>query len=524
MWYLIEDSPPPEYNPPPKYWLGGVNSIGRLIGRKNVHIRIKTSSVSRAHATVRVVPASYYTLSQRVPPHRRTTAVEVEDSSAYGTFVKYPPGHPSNRMGDSENYHRRLDKNVPSEVHEGALLAFGAPTAWWRVGWQNVLCYPSSLSKQHSDNLASVANASGLQVASDFTADITHFVVEQYRTASMKFLSALVRGMHIVTPAWTSSVQHKVQEACKLISEAPNNLVALAAAKLADELLFLPTFSEDDKAIFPLDILESTFTRDAKEKRAQVFKSLSFGFPREETRAKWASVLEGLGAIALLSDSPKAKKRGVIHVSVDKVPKRKRSRYSLENSKNKITEQSLIASILSGDGSHIVIRAQEPRTGKYSEETSDVDADEVTDVEEDDANLPKLRARRGADQENAEEESRKLSSKELNMNAGKVGGDGSRTLYRGGSRIGEGSEMDVSNEDANERAFFKVEPLGSSTLPKRSGVTSEHDVRPFRRRSLPRASKLPMKRARYTDDDEQFASRRVERSSHGSSRVGETDA
>eukprot|EP00171_Calliarthron_tuberculosum_P012947 IDg12947t1 len=389
MWYLLEDSPLPADSPPPKYWLGGVNSGGRLIGRKNVHIRIKAPSVSRTHATVRVVPASYYTLSQGAPPHRRSTAVVVEDSSAYGTYVKYPPGHASNRTGDAEGHHCRLDKNVSTEVHEGALLAFGAPTSWWRVCWHNVLCFASKLTEQHNESLAAVAKASGLQVASDISANITHFVTEQYRTTSMKFLSALIRDMRIVTPAWTSSVHHTVQEACKLITEAKSNAAGLAACKLADEQHFMPSFSEEDKLKFPSDVLESTFTEHSKTKRGEVFLNLSFGFPKEEFRSKWAPILEQMGAHALLSTSVKAKKNnGVIHISMGESPKRKRSNSALDNSKEKLTERSLIASILSGDSSHIVIAIPKSATTEKSERGSIIqEADEATDAEDDVINV-----------------------------------------------------------------------------------------------------------------------------------------
>lgn len=494
MWYLVEDSPPPEEIPAPKYWLGGVNSGERLIGRKNVHIRIKAASVSRAHATVRVVPAAFYTLSTREPPHIRSTAVILEDSSAYGTYVKYPPGHASNRVGVIEGYHSRLDKNVPTEIREGALLAFGAPTAWWRLVWQNILCYASALSQQQSENLSFVVKVSGLQVASDFSADITHFVVEQYKTANMKFLSALVRGIHVVTPAWLNSVQHTVQESCPLITETLMNAAPLAACKLPDEQQFLPTFSEDDKSNFPSDVLESTFTENATEKRSEVFKNRTFGFPREEARAKWAPVLERMGASALLSTSPRAKKFDVVHVGVSEAPRRKRSLSYLDSSNDKITEQALISAILSGDESHIAIPTLQSRSREDFEDESDVDGDEATDVDDDVANLPKSRGVRGANRENAKEKPSKRSPGEIKKKARKVRGDDS-CRPENDANSGECIEMHHLNGDANERAFFDAETNGSNSLSKRTCVASEHDVRHFKRRRLPRLSKLELKRA-----------------------------
>lgn len=519
MWYLVEDSPAPAESPPPKYWLGGISSGGRLIGRKNVHIRIKAPSVSRTHATVRVVPAAYYSLSQGEPAHERSTSVVVEDSSAYGTYVKYPPGHASNRASDAEGHHYRLDKNVVTNVHQGALLAFGAPTSWWRVCWLDVICHTSALSERQNDTISSVAKAAGLQVSSDFSADITHFVASRCSMTNMKFLMAIVRGMRVVTPAWAISVQHTVQESCKLITEAPNNSSALAACKLADEMHFIPPFTEADKADYSPDVLDSLFSPATKEKRSFMFRGFRFAFPREEMRAKWKPVLELLGASTQRTNIVQAKTAGdIVDVNVAEAPKRRRSwaQQSLNANNNTVTERCIIAAILSGESSYVIVSPCDGGSHANEDDGNSLtgDGDDVTDVEDEAGNLAKSSCQSGKLDSNGQE-SGKRPPEERDLGARRKERRGGQLVSeRGGNDSGD----EVADDDINARAFFEVPPLGSNVVAKRMRDSSGDDVRRFKRRSLPRASKVELKRTRYIDEDERFASHTPERD--GSSRQG----
>ncbi len=476
MWYLVENEP--QDGPQLRYWLGGVKPSGILIGRKNVHIRIKQTSVSRAHATLRVVKASRYSLSKRGMPntHVRSTGVEIEDSSAYGTYVKYPVSDSEVGETAQKGHHIRLGKSIATEISEGAHLAFGAPNSWWRLAWYNVLCFvPDYQPESVSELVNSAAWSGGIEVSKKFSSEVTHVIVEKARSDCMALITALARGAHIVTPAWLSSVQHTVEEACKLITEAANNEAAFAASRLADEAHFAPKFSDADKRNFGAEMLEKVFSTPIRARRSLVFKNRAFAFVNEDTLEKWTSILEKMGARTLLAGAlRKSNRAGVVIIEEDTTsPKRKRARksFTAEN-RSKVTEHSLITAILSGDESHVT-----------ESETND-DIDELIDVEE----------------------SRKKRSSEKSTEKRLAGDlqDPAKTVVDikpSSDCVDENADI-VDSEDLNERVSIKMRPLVAvkKNLPK----TSKYDVRPFRRRNLPKVSEVPLKKARYVDEDEEF--------------------
>ncbi len=482
MWYLVEDSPEPADTPAPRYWLGGTHSGGRIIGRKNVHIRIKAASVSRTHATVRVVPSSYYSLSEN-PVRQRTTSVVVEDSSAYGTYIKYPPGHPSNRTGEAAGHHRRLDKNSPTGVQEGALLAFGAPSSWWRLGWCEIVCFPSGLWARHQERLQEVMKDAGLEVVKDFSKAVTHFITGECKTSSMKFLFALVRGVHIVTPAWANSVQQTVKEACKEITEAQNNTAAVAASKLAPEALFVPPFHAADKSAFS-DIIDSVFNPDTKNRRIGLFKSLVFAFSREDRRAKWAQVLEHLGASVILVRAIKGHPREehTVIVTPDGSKRRRSTADSSPQSSDaaekiaSISEALLINAILSADYS-LITKAMLQGHGA-SQSMSAVDAEAPVNDDEGvglqlDTDSPEPHDAEATNGSLRNRDKRKTRSSLLAKNESSISHEQMQDDKSVNPVPVQNPNLDPDMktntaeqvDDPNERSFFKVAPVDSSAPP-----------------------------------------------------------
>lgn len=342
MWYLQEE--PTREKPCARipYWFGGVNGGGRTIGRKNVDIRLKASSVSRTHATIRV---------QKSPFHRasRGTVPTVEDSSAYGTFLKYPQGHAANRASHRDGHHDRLNKETPVEICEGALLAFGAPSPWWRVGWKSILVLPHSLDERQLARLQEVVASSGLAVAEQSTkslADITHVVTPVCRTSSMTFLRAVIDGKQIVTPGWTNALEAMVSEACKHASTATTEEESLAATSIADEEAYRPPYSEED-----IDAFGNVAIADAHDRsrdRSVIFRGIIFIFASDDRFGRWNSVLRSCGATCSVGAANLPDGSRVLHVSS----------IHMENSRAGVAtpscgETDLIRAILTGDAAPI---------------------------------------------------------------------------------------------------------------------------------------------------------------------------
>jgi len=486
MWYLEETAP--AATPAPRYWLGGISSAGRTIGRKNVHIRIKTPSVSRTHATVRVSEASSYLLSNDDSSYVRSTSVHVEDASAYGTFVQYPPDHTGERGGLALDGYTRLNKKIPAEVHPGAQLAFGAPSNWWNLQWHPILCYipPYESSKK---TIGSAAKGAGMDISNTYFAGITtHIVVSKVDITCFSILNALVNGLHIVTPAWVSSVQHTAKEACKLISEAQNNDAALAAAKLAAEDRFKPALHDDTIAEYPEDALDKLFiaSDSIKEKRKGLFKNKVFAFVNKNTRSKWKDLLKNLGARTLVAGSLNGKNRDGMIIVEDSDGKGSRKRKNAD----KITEKSIILALLTADESHVL--------GDTASEEEEEDSEEAEEEAED----VQVEKRRSPPKKKKNDNNGSTTNN--NNKARSVNAEGIELLKK--QREMRNNEP-VSAEDANERVFVKINAPRNAPSNDDTGRTfSEHDVRRFRRKNFPQLAQLPLKRVKYMEEEEEFVS------------------
>lgn len=299
MWYLIEENP--EQPPAPRHWLGGVaHTEGRTIGRKHVHIRLKASSVSRTHAKLIVQKAPFFAHPH---PHRHTTTVSIIDSSAYGTFLKYPDGH---RLAKSSpSHHVRLDKNTPTQIFDGALLSFGAPAAWWRLVWHPFLAVPSHLSNSERLRLAEIVTQSGLEVSDDWAENATHLVTNHCASHSMKFLSALASRAHVVTTAWAAFVYNVVINAGQAIAGAQHSDAAVAevATRLPDEKRFTPEFKPEDVEMYGNDVLKHVFDEANVKKRATLFQNFTISFLVERRFARWSNIIELCGGHATLANA-----------------------------------------------------------------------------------------------------------------------------------------------------------------------------------------------------------------------------
>lgn len=310
MWYLIEERPEPP--PAPRYWLGGVSSSGRTIGRKHVDIQLKASSVSRNHARLTVVKGPFYAHPH---PARNTTAVTVLDSSAYGTFLKYPLGHLAHRSAPA--HHSRLDKHTPTEIADGARLAFGAPSAWWRLVRHHMVVVPSRLSDPERLRLGDVAAATALDVSDVWTPHATHLVTNAFNPASIKHLCALASRAAIVNPAFIEAVNHIVVEACRAATEAASASASEEVTRLPDPAHFRPTALPPDSAIakyFP-PTARSPLDPILSPRRERLFKGIIVAFSRKDRHDRFAPVVEACGGIAALSSATHPSGLRVIVVS-----------------------------------------------------------------------------------------------------------------------------------------------------------------------------------------------------------------
>lgn len=589
MWYLAEQKEP--LTASPRYWLGGINGGGRTIGRKHVDIRLKASSVSRNHASITVLKSSFYSPSNR---RHHSTAVSVQDSSAYGTFLKYPPGHSSNRAQRAVGHHRRLDKDTPVEICEGALLAFGAPSAWWKLGWFHVLLVTSRISSAERDRIMSIVASTGVEVSENWGEGATHLVTTESCTSSSKFMMALVQGKSVVTPAWVEALRHTVTECCRAINEAPNDdTAAKNACAIADEKHFIPPFSKADVAAFQPEHLVAVFGEDTRERRKNLFKGIVIAFGREERRSRWAAIVELLGGRAMLSKVIGSTDRFGRVVYVQGEHGNSRRPYEDIPGRAYIQEADLTSAIIRADLAPL-IATTEGKVG--AAELADVATpgplDGESDVDTDDESEAVASVRK-----HAEEQARDLAGKESLNNdfvdeLGKTTGEGikmtsaagyekpakhsypEKNLSAGAQNSGARkrarvssdnaaperasrdlkkrqeskefpivstsdrkadkeavveNEAAIGNSDLNERVFFKVENVGRSReeggvnrqdgdMPKARLSSVRRDVRRFRRRRLPSASTMPLRRVRYTDKLESGLDRtpaEVEAYSHG---------
>eukprot|EP00178_Gracilaria_changii_P004485 TRINITY_DN1723_c0_g1_i1.p1 TRINITY_DN1723_c0_g1~~TRINITY_DN1723_c0_g1_i1.p1 ORF type:complete len:588 (+),score=70.33 TRINITY_DN1723_c0_g1_i1:150-1913(+) len=561
MWYIQEES---RLTKGPKYWLGGRNSTGRTIGRKLVDIRLKASSVSRIHARLTVHKASFYAPTGT---HRQTTVVCVVDSSAYGTFLKYPKNHVVSRE-EPAGHHRRLNKGDLTEVYEGALLAFGAPSAWWRVCWYPILVLPSRLPNAARTRLQEVAEATSLEVTDNMSENVTHLVTSSCVSTSQKFLLMLARDVHVVQPAWLEALHMVVLNACNAVAIAESDEIASAATCLPHEDKYLPPFSEADAANYVPDVLQNVWKPSQREKRHKMFENIVFAFEAEHRCSWWAPIINLLGGVTILSKvlnkRPQLKGKRVLHLGDQELEGTKHEQEDIRKVCEK--EKDLIECILRADLAPIESALDDVREELFRPGNTRVDIgsnpqksviplggaevtdvatpgplDADSDVESDVSGAaetyrassrgnsnnfsPTTGARREAgrlekttsksvpkwkdlkidvqDFESEADPQQKRVRSGVHQRESNKGNDNPEEDREIGPRIvsdsalGEGIEFD--GEKDNERVFFPV-----SSAPSAPGLNSTpvdgRDVRPFRRRKLPSASTLPLKRVKALDE------------------------
>lgn len=495
MWFLREQ-PLPQSNPSSsqteevRYWLGGKDGGGRTIGRKCVDIRLKLSSVSRTHATVHVRASSFAKSSCGIVP-------SVEDSSAYGTFVKQPSRTP----GAPDEHHQRLDKERAVELVHGSLLAFGAPSSWWRVAWCPIKVLPIALNPAQTTRLAEIVNMTGLATASGSPStlkDITHVVTNVGNARSMRILRAIAEGKHVVTSAWTDALMNMVMAACKAASAAGVNIdLAAAATAIPPEAKFAPAFSEDDGNTYDAATLEAAF--NIALERSALFKGITFVFEEEARRCQWNPVLSSCGAKTKNSAVGGARNsgKGVVYVR----PRAEKSAPTPVSAKS-CAESDVIRAILSAKADDIVslskgadvarLSVAEPPVADVATPAPSNDSDaETADIDGAD---PDLEGSRGK-----EVVSRKRPRPPVGKDAmlGDDAGKSTRAPYRkqvDGERNLEdegGAEDDGSGDDEalNPREFFEVPTSSPVPPPKKpraqDGGGSAVDVRVFKRKALP---------------------------------------
>lgn len=370
MWYLVEKDV--GQTPAPQYWLGGVaNSDGRTIGRKHADIRLKSSSVSRNHARLVVQTAP---TRGHLQLNRPSTAVSIIDTSAYGTFLKYPLGH----MYARENgRHFRLDKDTPVQIFDGAMLAFGAPSAWWSLIWHPLCIVRSRLTEAQRTHLDDIAISTGFEMIDEWVEQATHLVTRVCNPRSMTFIRALVSKVTIISPTWVEAAKDIVVNACHNISEAVDSLAAVQVTCLPDPSRYRPPFEAEDRVHYGDAVIDSIFDEDRCSQRSTLFENVTFSFMNESIRSRWTSIIAMCGgrtchfkATASMETNRDAKdEMRMIHIDA--------SNTESPSSRNTRFEESyLIKAILSSDLS--VFDSVDDSTVKHATSQSIVDDESQT--------------------------------------------------------------------------------------------------------------------------------------------------
>ncbi|KAI0564907.1 Forkhead-associated (FHA) [Gracilaria domingensis] len=526
-----------------------------------VDIRLKASSVSRVHAKISVNRASFYAPTGS---HKQTTVVCVVDFSAYGTFLKYPKNHAASRE-EPAGHHRRLNKEHPTEVYEGAFLAFGAPSAWWQVCWYPLLVLPSRLPPAARTRLGEVAAATSLQVADQMSENVTHLVTCSCVSTSQKFLIMLARNGHVVQPAWLEALHMIVINACTSIAVAESDDVASTSTNLPMEENYLPPFSEDDAANYVPDILQNVLKPTQRGKRKNMFENIVFAFETEDRSYWWAPIVDILGGVTVMSRSlskrPELKGKRVLYMG-DKALERRNYEQNVSGMCSK--EKDVIECILRADLTPIestlhIVCEDIFRHGNGGVTTSnnvlkstpvlggadvtdvatpgplDADSDAESDVS---GAAETYRASSRGSAKNfskskqteqrcdtkakpgSEDVSQWHDLKKKDQNCDKEGDSQQKRVRSNAQRVESGNNISENdreiaprivgnkpNEEStdfdggrdNERVFFAVQSEPAQS--ERNGVPSDGgDVRPFRRRRLPSAPSVPLKRVKVLDE------------------------
>lgn len=277
-------------------------------------------------------------------------------------------------------HHRRLDKATPTELWDGALLAFGAPHDWWRLSRDNYVLVPSRLSQAERSRLLSIADITSCEIGDTWTEESTHLVTDCCSSSSIKFLTVLAEGKHVVNTAWTEALRHVVVESCRANTEAPEGEARAKASELPDEKRFVPPFSPADQAVFTAEELTAVFEDKVQERRKNMFKNIKFAFSREERRSRWVTIVEALGgsttlAKAITSSHPL---EGIVFVQGEQGASKKASE-SLETlGRTFLPESALGAAIIRADLESL--KLESVSSGDASPSMVKSNAAEITDV------------------------------------------------------------------------------------------------------------------------------------------------
>jgi FHA domain len=521
MWYIREVPASPSTDPPVSYWCGGIEGLGRTIGRKNVDVRLKASSVSRTHATIHVQSSSFHRAS-------RGTVPTITDSSAYGTFLKYPRGHHANWGTLNDGHHDRLDKDTPVELSEGALLAFGAPSSWWCVGWYPILVFPHAIPAADTVHLELVVKVAGLAVVDPtepWSNDVTHLLTPTCRATSTTFLRALVGGKQIVSPAWANAVLAMV-DACKGAPHPPSEEAAAAATAIPPEEKFRPSFADEDVAAFEPEVLSAVFTQE--KSRASLFASVTFVFPDDGSRVHWTNVLEACGARTVVNPSAARASEKLVYVRPVGTSRTSAVLSRAEPSSGdgpSCSEHDIICAILSANGdrvlsasrrapipaavSSVLPDAATPVPSDSDAETADndhADVDSVNAVRIMRRKRPRVcRSIESADDDPESKAEFVRSETQCVEEAAAVSAKIAETEQS--SQVAANTENDEADKHVpnpqnfeNNRSFFKLS--GNSEIvrgQKVDVVSAANDVRLFKRKALPHSSPIVLEKARYQE-------------------------
>eukprot|EP00172_Hildenbrandia_rubra_P001853 Plantae.Rhodophyta-Hildenbrandia_rubra.ctg24687.p1 GENE.Plantae.Rhodophyta-Hildenbrandia_rubra.ctg24687~~Plantae.Rhodophyta-Hildenbrandia_rubra.ctg24687.p1 ORF type:complete len:509 (+),score=84.24 Plantae.Rhodophyta-Hildenbrandia_rubra.ctg24687:44-1570(+) len=357
MWYIRAEATPPEglpkgsvaHSPLFTYWLGGPSGGGRSVGRKNVDIRLSGKSVSRHHARFSLVNNAYDSTEDDddtarvtgVPPVR-PFGVSVVDSSAYGTFVKYGTGRS-----------RRLEKGAEEVLKEGALVAFGAPCAWFRLKWVGMKVW---VANGMSEDLRQSVDVAGLHVVRIYRKSVTHVVCDIVSLKDSWVLLAVVNGVKFVTSGWLEALVKMVKSSRETLSATKNETVAKAACAIPDEELHKSNFATEDVSMYAGPTLDAA--SECITARKTLFSAYIVAFESTEQKIHWKDIIEGCGGRAKAMSRTSA--NNVICVQAA-------GSSATSNVEKMIDEATLVKAILLADASDIKKKACAISRGKFED-------------------------------------------------------------------------------------------------------------------------------------------------------------
>ncbi|KAK4523809.1 hypothetical protein GAYE_SCF00G1705 [Galdieria yellowstonensis] len=198
MWYIefLTSSPIQEYNFPLRFWIGGVKSGIKSLGRK-ANIRLSSPNASRLHATLQV---------QQVEENEGEEYLLVTDQSSYGTFV----ARAQNNMDTDSLTVEKLEKGTPVRLNPGDRIAFGKPGAWYIVGKENWVIYAdNNMPEKEYQLLTETADQVGLKLTDQWKQNISAALFHEWTISPWQCL-ALIENIPVVHFAWVDRLKQVV--------------------------------------------------------------------------------------------------------------------------------------------------------------------------------------------------------------------------------------------------------------------------------------------------------------------------